>query len=146
MTPIDCEAKAGPVPAFVISGSGSSAAVETLPDLVLTARELAPAAAMPRTAPLLGPHPAAAGRIERRRGRALPGGDPDPQKPYRADHGLCRRTARVGSRSPEDCRHRQQADGDPGRAGQGRQGPLRHALSAAAEDFTYWGAMAVSRP
>ena len=43
------------------------------------------------------------------------------------------RTARVGSRSLKDRRHRQPADGDPGRAGQGRQGPLRHALSAA-----YW--------
>ena len=37
----------------------------------------------------------------------------------------------------EDCRHRQPADGDPGRAGQGRQGPLRHAVAAAAEDFTH---------
>src|SRR5215831_313773 len=37
----------------------------------------------------------AAGRVERRRGRALPGGNPEPQKPHRADHGLCRRTARV---------------------------------------------------
>jgi integrase len=69
-----------------------------------------------------------------------------------ADHGLCRRTARVGSRSPEDRRHRQPADGDPGRAGQGRQGPLRHAFSAAPEDFTHLlaarstEAMAVSRP
>src|SRR5215468_434050 len=79
----------------------------------------------------------AAGRVERRRGRALPGGNPEPQKPHRADHGLCRRTARVGSRSFKDRRHRQPADGDPGRAGQGRQGPLRHALSAAPEDSTY---------
>src|SRR5215475_2012796 len=79
----------------------------------------------------------AAGRVERRRGRALPGGDPESQKPHRADHGLCRRTACVGNRSLKDRRYRQQADGDPGRAGQGRQGPLRHALSAAAEDFTH---------
>src|SRR5215467_1317733 len=77
----------------------------------------------------------AAGRVERRRGRALPGGNPEPQKPHRADHGLCRRTARVGSRPLKDRRHRQPADGDPGRAGQGRQGPLRHALSAVR---TYW--------
>jgi hypothetical protein len=62
-----------------------------------------------------------------------------------------RRTARVGSRSLKDRRHRQPADGDPGRAGQGRQGPLRHALSAAPEDFTHLlaarstEAMAVSR-
>ena len=28
----------------------------------------------------------AAGRVERRRGRALPGGHPEPQKPHRADH------------------------------------------------------------
>ena len=59
---------------------------------------------------------------------------------------------RVGSRSLKDRRHRQPADGDPGRAGQGRQGPLRHALSAAPEDFTHLlaarstEAMAVSRP
>jgi integrase len=31
----------------------------------------------------------------------------------------------VGSRSSEDRRHRQPADGDPCRAGQGREGPLR---------------------
>jgi len=31
----------------------------------------------------------AAGRAERRRGRALPRGDPEPQKPHRADHCLC---------------------------------------------------------
>src|SRR5262245_34991077 len=94
----------------------------------------------------------APGRVERRRGRALPVGNPEPQKPHRADHGLCRRTARVGSRSLEDRRHRQPANGDPDRAGQGRQGPLRDALSAAAEDFTHLlaarstEAMAVSRP
>jgi integrase/recombinase XerD len=35
--------------------------------------------------------------VEGRRGRALPGGNPEPQKPHRAGHGLCRRTARVGS-------------------------------------------------
>jgi integrase len=75
-----------------------------------------------------------------------------PSLKSRADHGLCRRTARVGSRSLKDRRHRQPADGDPGRAGQGRQGPLRHALSAAPEDFTHLlaarstEAMAVSRP
>ena len=52
----------------------------------------------------------------------------------------------------EDRRHRQPADGDPGRAGQGRQGPLRHALSAAPEDSAHLlaarsaEAMAVSRP
>jgi hypothetical protein len=69
-------------------------------------------------------------------------------KSHRADHGLCRRTAR----SLKDRRHRQPADGDPGRAGQRWQGPLRHALSAAPEDFTHLlaarstEAMAVSRP
>jgi hypothetical protein len=57
-----------------------------------------------------------------------------------------------GSRSPEDRRHRQPADGDPRRAGQGWQGPLRHALSAAPDDPTHVlaahsaKAMAVSRP
>src|SRR4051794_21510194 len=77
---------------------------------------------------------------------------PKPQKPHRVDHGLCRRTARVGSGSLEDRRHRQPADGDPGRAGQGWQGPLRHAVSAAPDDSTHVlaahsaEAMAVSRP
>jgi LemA family len=37
----------------------------------------------------------------------------------------------------EDRRHRQPADGDPSRAGEGRQGPLRHALSATPEDSTH---------
>src|SRR5262249_38536460 len=56
------------------------------------------------------------------------------------------------SRSVEDCRHRQPADGDPGRARQGRQGPLRQALSTAPEDSTHllaarsYEAMAVSWP
>ena len=31
--------------------------------------------------------------------------NPKPQEPHGADHGLCRRTTRVGSRSLEDCRH-----------------------------------------
>jgi hypothetical protein len=39
-------------------------------------------------------------------------------------------SAQKGVGSPEDCRYRQPADGDPGRAGQGRQGPLRDALAA----------------
>ena len=38
---------------------------------------------------------------------------------------------------PEGRRHRQRADGDPGRAGQGRQGPLRHAVAAAAADSAH---------
>src|SRR4029453_17622627 len=56
------------------------------------------------------------------------------------------------ARAVEDCRHRKPADGEPGRAGQGRQGPLRHALSAAPENSTHLlaarssEAMAVSRP
>jgi hypothetical protein len=59
----------------------------------------------------------AAGRAERRRSRALSGGNSKPQEPYGADDGLCRWPARVGAGSSEDHRHRQQADGDPGRAG-----------------------------
>ena len=35
--------------------------------------------------------------------------------------------ARRRGRAPDDGRHRQLADADPGRARQGRQGPLRHA-------------------
>jgi hypothetical protein len=56
----------------------------------------------------------ATGRAERRRGRPLPGGNPKSQEPRRVDHGLWCRIARLGSGSPQDCRHRQSADGDPG--------------------------------
>ena len=55
----------------------------------------------------------AAGCAERRRGRALPGGDPKSKEPYRADDGLCHWPARIGSRSSQDRRHRQSADGHP---------------------------------
>ncbi len=51
------------------------------------------------------------------------------------------RVSEVGR--PEDRRHRQPADGDPGRARQGRQGPLRHAVAAAAEDSAH---LLASRP
>jgi hypothetical protein len=82
----------------------------------------------------------------------FPGGNPKPQEPHRADDGLCCRTARVGGGSVEDRRHRQPADGNPGRTGQRRQGPLRHALSAAVADSAQLlavgaaAALAISRP
>jgi hypothetical protein len=45
--------------------------------------------------------PSKPGRAKCRRGRALPGGDPEPKKPHGADHRLCCRTPRVGGRSPK---------------------------------------------
>ena len=86
----------------------------------------------PGAHPLCAGAAQAAGGAERRRGRALSGSSAEPEEPHRADHGLCGRAARVGGGSPEGRRYRQRADGDPGRAGQGRQGPLRHAVAAAA--------------
>ena len=64
---------------------------------------------------------------------ALPGGGPRAAQPSGADHGLWCRAAGVGGRRPQDRRHRQRPHADPGRARQGRQGPLRHALAAAAD-------------
>lgn len=49
--------------------------------------------------------PQTAGGAERRRGRALPGSNSKAQEPYRADHRLCRRLARIGSGPLEGCRH-----------------------------------------
>ena len=72
------------------------------------------------------------------------GGNPGPEEPHRAHHGLRRRPARVGSSDAQDRRHRQRSDGDPGRAGQGRQGPLRHAVAAALADFARL--LAATRP
>ena len=64
----------------------------------------------------------------------LSGGGSRSAQPGGADHGLwCGAAGRRG-RAPDDRRHRQPADADPGRAGQGRQGPLRHAVAAAAAD------------
>lgn len=48
--------------------------------------------------------------------------------------GRGRRAAGVRGRGTQGQRHRQQPDGDPGRTRQGRQGPLRYAVAAAAGD------------
>src|SRR5215218_1994018 len=47
-------------------------------------------------------------------------------------HRLWRRAAGVGGGRPQGGRRRQHADADPGRAGQGTQGPQRDAVAAAA--------------
>ena len=86
----------------------------------------------PGAHPLCAGAAQAAGRAERRRGRALSRGGAEPEDPHGADDGLCRRAARLGGGRAQGRRHRQRADGDPRRAGQGRQGPLRHAVAAAA--------------
>ena len=58
----------------------------------------------------------------------------------------------VGGGRPQGRRYRQRPDGDPGRARQGRQGPLRHAVGAAARHPAHLlasgpaAALAVSRP
>ena len=49
-----------------------------------------------------------------------------------AERGLWRRPARLRGGLAQGRRHRQQAHGDPRRAGQGPQGPLRDAVSASA--------------
>ena len=100
--------------------------------LALLLRRDARAAGDCRAHPLCAQAAAAAGGAERRRGRALSRGGAEPEAPRGADHGLCRRPAGVRGGRPQGRRHRQQPDGDPRRAGQRRQGPLRHALAAAA--------------
>ena len=50
------------------------------------------------------------------------------------DHGLWCGPARRRGRAPDHRRHRQQPNADPGRARQGRQGSLCHAVAAAAAD------------
>ena len=62
------------------------------------------------------------------------GGGSRPAQPGGADDGL--RGRACGSARSRACnrRHRQPPDADPDRAGQGRQGPLRHAVAAAAAD------------
>ncbi len=74
----------------------------------------------------------AAGGAERRRGRALSRGGAEPEDPRRADDRLCGGAARLRGGRPQGGRYRQRPDGHPGRARQGRQGPLRHAVGAAA--------------
>ena len=74
----------------------------------------------------------AAGRSEPGGGRALPGSRAGPQVPGGAERGLWRGPARLRSDLAQGRRHRQRPHGHPGRAGQGAQGPLRHAVRASA--------------
>ena len=57
---------------------------------------------------------------------------PGPQVPGGAERGLWRGLARQRSDLAQGRRHRQRPHGHPGRAGQGPQGPLRHAVRASA--------------
>ena len=63
-----------------------------------------------------------------------------------ADHGLWGGLARRRGGPLADRRHRQQPDADPHRAGQGGQGPLRHALAAAAADPAHLLALGSAGP
>ena len=80
---------------------------------------------------------AAAQAARRRQARGSPafprlrGGRAAPRHPDRLLRG---RPAHLGSRQPATDRHRQPAHGRARRPGQGPQGPLRHALAAAARD------------
>ena len=70
----------------------------------------------------------------------------------RADDGLCGRAARLRGGRLEGRRYRQRPDGDPRRARQRRQGPLRHAVGATARHPAHLlasspaAALALSRP
>ena len=94
----------------------------------------------------------AAGRAERRRGGALSRSGAEPEDACRIDHGLRGGTARVRGGEPQGSRYRQRPNGHPRRARQGRQGPHRHAVGAAARhsaDLLASGAsaaLAVPRP
>ena len=74
----------------------------------------------------------AAGGAEPRRGRAPDRRGAEPQAPDGAVGGLRRRPARQRSHRAQGRRHRQPAHDAARRAGQGPQGPLRHALARAA--------------
>ena len=56
---------------------------------------------------------------------------PGPKHKDRARDRLRRRAARVRGGRPQSRRHRQHPHADPGRAGQGPQGPQRHAIATA---------------
>jgi Phage integrase, N-terminal SAM-like domain len=64
--------------------------------------------------------------------RALSRGGAKSEDARGVDDGVCRRPARVRSGKPQGLRYRQRPDGHPGRARQGTQGSLRHAVDAAA--------------
>ena len=74
----------------------------------------------------------AAGRSEPGGGGAAAGCGAGPQVQGGAERGLWRGPARLRGGLAQGLRHRQQAHGDPRRAGQGPQGPLRDAVAASA--------------
>ena len=74
----------------------------------------------------------AAGGAEPRGGGAPDRSGRQPEAPDGAVGGLRRRAARQRGRRAEGRRHRQPAHDAARRAGQGPQGPLRHALAGAA--------------
>ncbi len=74
----------------------------------------------------------AAGGVEPRGGRAPDRRAPEPEAPDGAVGRLRRRAARQRGGRAEGRRHRQPAHDAARRAGQGPQGPLRHALAGAA--------------
>jgi hypothetical protein len=59
-------------------------------------------------------------------------GSAEPEASDGIDDGLCRRAAGLRGGAAEDRRYRQRPHADPGRTGQGRPGPLHHAVAAAA--------------
>ncbi len=100
-------------------------------------------------APVLLPHHAGPAGVRRPHGadpdarapagRAQPGGGgaaarpcAEPEVPGRAERRLRLRPAGLRDRQPEDHGHRQRPHADPGRTGQGTQGPLRHAGAGSA--------------
>ena len=74
----------------------------------------------------------AAGGAEPRGGGAPARSGAGAQVQGGAERGLRRGPARLRGGLAQGLRHRQQAHDDPGRAGQGPQGPLRDALAASA--------------
>jgi len=72
-----------------------------------------------------------AGSAQRRGDRPLPAGGAGAAQPGGSDHSLWRGAAGVRGGRPQGWRHRQQSHGHSGRARQGRQGPLRHAVAPA---------------
>ncbi len=87
---------------------------------------------IPERIPLRSGAAQAAGRAERGRGRPLSRSGSKPEDPRRTDDSLRRRAARLRGGRTQDGRCRQRPDGDPRRARQRRQGPLRHAVGATA--------------
>lgn len=71
---------------------------------------------------------------------------PGPAQPGGADDGLWGGPACRRGRAPDHWRGRQWPDADPGRARQGRQGSLCHAVAAAAADLARLLALGAAEP